>query len=166
MARILYRGKWFVAEEILREGRAFERIRIPNAVCILPLVDENNLIMEYHYRPVVDKRLYELPAGQIENSERPVHAAKRELLEETGYKAGKLYHLFDSYMSPGILSELVHFYLAKDLVKVSQKTDKAELESVSIVSIRRAERLLKENKLINAHTMLGLLYYLKYVKKQ
>ena len=166
VAKILYEGRWFTAEEISSRGKPFERIRISNAVCIVPILNGGKILLEYHDRPVVGRRMYELPAGQMENGESPVHAARRELLEETGYAPKKLRHLVDAYMSPGILTEFVHFYLATGLAKVSKKTDIDERATIRVLSVGSASKMVEKNRLLNAHSIIGILYYLRCITKE
>ncbi len=165
MAKILYKGRWFTAEEISSKGKPFERVRIQDAVCIVPILDGGKILLEYHDRPVVGKRMYELPAGLIEEDESPSHAARRELAEETGYAPKKLRHLVDAYMSPGILTEFAHFYLATGLLKVSRKTDADERTATRLLGIGTVSSLIEKNKILNAHSIIGILYYLRYIAK-
>src|SRR5207248_5865381 len=77
----------------------------PGAVCILPMLDEGHVVLIRTRRYAVGQVLIELPAGTLEKNEDPMNCAGRELLEETGYVAGRLKAIGTFFTSPGILSE-------------------------------------------------------------
>src|SRR5687768_7732547 len=95
--------------EVLYKGPRFEVKRIdgwdvvdhPGAVVILPLLDPHHLILIKNKRKAVNETLYELPAGLLEASELPLMCAKRELEEETGFKAKTITPMLEFYTSPG-----------------------------------------------------------------
>lgn len=167
MAKILYRGRWFTAEALKNRQKTFERIRIPDAVVILPVLGNGDIVMEYHDRPVVGRRIYELPAGQIRKVEHPMSAARRELIEETGYAPKKLAHLFDAYMSPGIITELGHFYLATGLEKGRKKTSEDEGKRVVVkgFGIKVVEQMVRSNMIADDKSIAGIMYYLHFLGK-
>ena len=85
------------------------------AVVILPMVDADHVCLIRNYRMAVGETLLELPAGTLEPNEDPAVTAHRELIEETGYRAEKIEKLCEFYMSPGILNERMHLFLATGL---------------------------------------------------
>src|SRR3990172_95514 len=87
----------------------------PGSVAILPLVDDSHLCLIRNRRLTVGQTLIEVPAGTREPGEPPLETARRELEEETGYGASKWEELIQFYASPGILSERMHIYVARDL---------------------------------------------------
>src|SRR5688572_14649987 len=96
------------------DGRTHEREIVVHsgAVTILPILPDGRICLIRNFRVAVDQSLIELPAGTLEPNEDPTKTAHRELIEETGYRAGRLERLCEFYMSPGILSERMIVYTA------------------------------------------------------
>lgn len=121
MAELLYQGKYL---NMVREGRweYCERVNNTGAVMIFACTPENKLLLVEEFRPPIGKRSLCFPAGLSgdEGPESDAAAARRELLEETGYEAAEMRYLFTSPSSPGMSSETLHFYLATGLRRVGQ----------------------------------------------
>jgi len=164
--KVVFKGKKIsvVVEEIIGKKGVYtaEIVEHPGAVVILP-VKNGKIIMIKQYRPAVRGSILELPAGTIEEGEDPVTCAKRELEEETGYKAGKLKPLGSFYASPGYTSEVLHAFLAEDLIpgKESPEID----EEIEILELKEDEllELIKHGSIRDAKTLSALLLY--YLKK-
>ena len=90
-------------------------VRHPGAVTVIPMVDENHVCLIENYRVAVDQTLIELPAGTLEPDEQPEASAARELLEETGYRAGRIEKLLEFHTSPGVMDEKMWLFVATDL---------------------------------------------------
>ncbi|AWR96512.1 NUDIX domain-containing protein [Acidianus sulfidivorans JP7] len=160
----IYSGKKFelyIEKFQLPNGkiRETEFIKHRGSAVILPLIDDSNLILIRQYRPVIQKWIYELPAGTVEEKEDPLYTAKRELIEETGYDAEKIIHLIDFYPSPGVSNELMHLYLATNLKFVGAHPEDYEVIEVEKVSKESALQMIKNKQICDAKTILGLLYY-------
>ena len=87
----------------------------PGAVVVLPILPDGKVLLIKSYRYAVGESLLELPAGTLERGEEPINCAGRELIEETGYTAGRLKSLGSFFASPGILSERLYAFAAYDL---------------------------------------------------
>src|SRR5882757_5299419 len=92
-----------------------EIVRHPGACVIVPLLDDGRVCLIRNWRVAVNETLIELPAGTLEPPEPPEKTADRELIEETGYRAKKIEFLHAFFLSPGILDEKMHLYLASGL---------------------------------------------------
>src|SRR5262245_13434730 len=103
--------------EIGRDGAVHtkEIIEHPGAVAILPVLDDGRVCLIRNYRVAVGRTLVEVPAGTLEAGEDPAATAARELAEETGYCAASVEKLREFTMSPGILNERMHLFLARGL---------------------------------------------------
>lgn len=144
-----------------RDGQTTPRevIRHPGAVVILPLVDADHLCLVRNRRPSVGKTLLELPAGTMTPGEEPLAAAKRELEEETGYSAQTWRPLTWFYPSPGLLSEIMHLYVATDLTPGPAHPEADEDLEPVLVSWAQAGAWLRDGTLRDAKTMIGLLLW-------
>lgn len=121
----LHRGDWVVALRSDRVRRPdqpgsepFDRLVLehPGAAIVLALDEEGRVCLLSQYRHAAKRRFVELPAGLCdEPGEDPLQVARRELREEAGLQADSWTHLGSTYSSPGISSEVMHFYLARDL---------------------------------------------------
>lgn len=97
---------------------SFARVVVehPGAAVVLAVDDEERVLVVVQYRHPAGMRFVELPAGLLDQpGEDPEEAARRELLEETGYEASRWTHLGSTWSSPGIIGELIHLYLAQGL---------------------------------------------------
>ena len=146
------------------DGKAHphEYVAHPGAVAILPIVDDEHLVMIRNYRFVVDKVLWELPAGLLEKGEAPIAAAQRELLEETGYAADQFDPLLQFYTSPGFCTEEIHVFVAKNLTHHGQRLDECEQITVEIVSWREILEFIRTGAIVDCKTLSALLFYRTY----
>ena len=114
---------------------AFSRIVVehPGAAVILAVDDEERVLVVVQYRHPAGRRFVELPAGLLDKpGEDPVEAARRELLEETGFEAETWTHLGSTWSSPGITGELIHLYLAQGLAEADRGDFVAEHEEADM----------------------------------
>lgn len=116
----LYQGKFL---NMVREGRweYCERVNQTSAVMVFACTPEGKVLLVEEFRPPIGKQSLCFPAGLSgdEGPESDAVAARRELLEETGYEAAGMRYLFTGPSSPGLTSETLSFYLATDLKKVA-----------------------------------------------
>ena len=136
------------------------------AVIVLPIDKEGNVIFELQLREAVGEVSLELPAGMIDKDEIPEVAAKRELMEETGYIAEKIEHLKSVHTSSGYSSEKIHIYLATDLKEGNQKLDDdEEILEIKKIHINECIELVDKNFFSHASENLAILtYYYKYLR--
>jgi ADP-ribose diphosphatase len=146
------------------DGMTHEREIIvhPGSVVVLPLVDAERVCLIRNFRVAVGEALIELPAGTLEPGEDPLETAGRELAEETGYRAGKLEKLSEFYMSPGILCERMHLFLASELTPGQEGREPGEEIENLVVSWTEALRMARCGEIRDAKTLVGLLYYERF----
>src|SRR3990167_5341631 len=94
-----------------------EIIRHPGAVLIVPFLSQDKVVMIRQYRPVFDKFIYEFPAGTLEKKESLFSCARREIVEETGYRAGRIIKTGVIYPVPGYSTEIITIFKAEGLTK-------------------------------------------------
>ncbi len=144
----------------LDEGRIREVVEHRGSVAVLPLLDEHTLILEKQYRYTIGKYLLEIPAGMVEEGESVEEAALRELAEETGYRASRLEYMGKCYMTPGYCTEVIHFFVARDLNRVDGY-EKEEDEDIELVTMNIDEAISKiiDNDIEDAKSAYALLLY-------
>lgn len=136
-----------------------EIVRHPGAVVILPLLDDGRICFVRNYRVAVDQTLIELPAGTLEPDEDTAVTAERELAEETGYRAGRIEHLLTFCMSPGILDEQMHLYLAEQLRPGPMALEAGEDIQPLLCTWSDALGMIGRAEIHDAKTLVALMYY-------
>jgi ADP-ribose pyrophosphatase len=161
---ILFQAKRYRIERVVQttpDGAEHVReiVRHPGSVVILPILDDGRVCFVREFRVAVEKTLIELPAGTLEPNEDPALAAPRELAEETGYRAGSIRLLATFCMSPGILDEKMHLFLAESLRPGSMSLDAGEDIQPMLCTWDETLEMLHSGKICDAKTVAGLLYY-------
>jgi ADP-ribose pyrophosphatase len=169
--KTVYRGKLLhVQEDTVRlpDGSTSRREYIvhPGAAVMLAMPDPQSVIMERQYRYPLRAHVYELPAGKIDAGESPLDTAKRELLEETGYRAADWRHLLTTYPVVGYSNERIELYLARELEYVGHRLDDGEFLDVFTLSLEEALAWVRSGRICEAKTVMGLLLAEKIVAGQ
>jgi ADP-ribose pyrophosphatase len=135
MIRTIYKGKRLKLVIYKDKFREREIVFVPESVAIIPIKNNKILLVKQFRYPF--GYIWEIPAGKIEKNENPLKAAKRELLEETGYK-GKFEKIGKFIITPGYSNEVMHFYLAYDIEKVKE-FDKKEIKENKFFDINKVK---------------------------
>ncbi len=145
----------------LADGSLFSRevIRHPGAVVIIPVLDDGRICLIRNFRISLNQELLELPAGTLEPPEPPLETARRELIEETGYRSRNIEPLCDFYMSPGILDEHLFCFLATGLESGRTALEHGEQITNCPVTISELTELLRDGKIKDSKSISALLYY-------
>jgi ADP-ribose pyrophosphatase len=133
-----------------------EIIRHPGAAAIVPLLDDRSVLLIRQYRYAVGGFIWEIPAGTLNVGEDPLACARRELTEETGYRAGDFKKLTEITPLPAYSDERIYLFLATDLTQASQNLDADELLSVHAVDLQRCIRMIHAGEIQDAKTISGL----------
>ena len=144
------------------DGKTYHRevIRHPGAVVLLPLVDPDTVVLIRNHRATVGETLLELPAGTREPDESPKQTAARELIEETGYRAGNLVDMCEFYSAPGICDELMHLFMATDLTAGEHAREAVEQIENQLVHRNEIHQLIADGGIRDAKTLVGLYAFL------
>lgn len=161
---VTFHGSRFVIRTINTVGadgrpRPRDIIIHPGAVVILPMLDAQTVVLISNHRVSVNQDLWELPAGTLEPGEAPELCAGRELIEETGYEAGKIIKLCAFYSSPGFCNELLHCYVATGLKQVGQQLDAGETITPHPTPLDVTMDMVKDGRIRDGKTLATLLYY-------
>ncbi|HOK55166.1 MAG TPA: NUDIX hydrolase [Armatimonadota bacterium] len=143
----------------LPDGRHARRevVEHKGAVAIVPLLDSSKVVMVKQFRQPTGQVIIEIPAGTLDKPEEVDECAKRELIEEIGYSAGKLTKMFSTYLSPGYSDEMMHTFLAEDLTPAKSETDEDEFLEVITVELEDAVDMILTGEIKDAKTVCGLL---------
>jgi len=142
-----------------------EYVTYPNAVGIIPLIEDDKIVMIKQYRYTNNVYSLEIPAGKCEGKESLIKTAKRELAEETGYTAKNFIKLLEYYPCISYSTEKLHIFMAKDLVKKSIPPDSDEFFEVQIIKINEILKLIKKNEITDSKTILSILFFYEYYYK-
>lgn len=136
-------------------------VRHPGAVCVAGVLGDGRLVSIRNFRVAVGEWLEEFCAGKLERGEDPEQAARREFLEETGYRAGRIERLGTFFTSPGFADEVMHAFVASDLTHVGQSLQDDErievmLSGPSEFAARIRSGAVRDGKTISTWALLGL----------
>jgi ADP-ribose pyrophosphatase len=154
--KILWEGKFLRAvlityrdaKNVVRTWEALERTGVGGIVVMIAVTPDGKVILERQFRPPVGRDVIELPAGLVEDGEPLEVAAKRELIEETGWSADKLEFLAEGPISTGASTEALRAYLCTDLTHVGKNGgDDNEIIEVIEVPIDQAQDFLRKSQL-------------------
>lgn len=144
-----------------------EWIKHPGASSVIPLLPDNQIILVRQFRYPVNQVTLEVPAGKLDApGEDPVECAKRELSEETGYTAGKIWKLTTIATTVGFSDEIIHLYAATDLKSGKQHTDEDEFINTVKVPLTDAIELVETGKIVDSKSIISILLLAKQIFKK
>jgi ADP-ribose pyrophosphatase len=168
-SKLAYRGPLFdVYTDYVREPEGIvsrrDVIRHTGSVVVLAVdatasKDDPQIVIERQYRHAAGRYMWEVPAGRREAKENVLRAAKRELLEETGYSARRWTKLAYFYVSPGFLGEWMQVYLAEGLTCGISKPDEDEYIEHRLIPFSQALKWVETGKIIDAKSIVAILMY-------
>jgi ADP-ribose pyrophosphatase len=165
-SRLVYQGPAFsVSSDLVLEPSGVQTrrdiVHHSGSVVILAVEESSagpRVLLERQYRHAAGSLLWELPAGRIDAGERELQAAKRELLEETGYSAKRWKRILKFYASPGFVAETMAIYLAEELRPGIAQPEEDESIAVRFVPLKQAVRMVVKNTIRDAKTIAGVLW--------
>lgn len=143
-----------------------EIVEHPGAVGLIPITEDNCVVLVKQFRKPVEKFLLEIPAGKLELNEEPRETAIRELKEETGFEAGKIEYLLEFYTSPGFSNEKIHLFLATDLTEGEATPDSGEFVEKVKISIEDLLKMVDRGEIVDSKTIIGINLADKYINKK
>ncbi len=171
--RLLHTSLFNITENVYRmhSGRTAIGqyiIEQPDSAIIAVFTKKMELIMVKQYRHTLDTIEYELPAGHAEISDKSIlHSAKREFLEETGYRAKTMKHLAAYSTSPGVLNHTMHFFIGFDATPVAkQNLDSSEEIKVLLIPWKKALKMVEQKSIHGLPSVVGILLAKEYLEKR
>src|SRR5271170_2953837 len=163
-----YEGPLFrvFTDKIIEKGRELTRdvIRHNGSVVILAVDDAKSkrdpmIVMERQYRHAAKEILLEVPAGKMEEGEDALAGAKRELLEETGFKAKRWRKMARYFASPGFLGEWMQVFIAQGLTLGDAQPEYDEQLEIEMIPLSRLLRMIDEGKIYDGKTLISVMLY-------
>jgi ADP-ribose pyrophosphatase len=130
-------------------------VRHPGAAAVIPITDDGCVVMVKQFRKPLEKVCLEIPAGKLDKGEQPLECAKRELEEETGYKAKDIKFVLSIDTAAGFSDETIHLFLATGLEAGELKPDEDEFVEVEKIKIDDLINMIFQGKINDAKTIIG-----------
>jgi ADP-ribose pyrophosphatase len=160
-SRKVFDGSVFdVTVDTIQEGELiYQRdvVRHPGSAVIVPVFADGTVALVKQYRHPAVRYLLEIPAGTLDEGEKPEVGAARELEEELGVVAGKMEKLSVFFVSPGFCEEKMWVYLATELTETSQRLDEDEVIEVVRLTLTEALEMISDGEIEDAKTIIGLM---------
>lgn len=165
-SREAYRGPvfWITTDDVLEPSGVRARrdvVRHSGSVVVLAAQESRGglqVLLERQYRHAAGRFLYELPAGRIDPGEKELTAAKRELLEETGFRARKWRRVLRFWASPGFVAEAMSVYLATELIQGNAEPEEDEVIEIRFFPLKKAASMVMQGGIQDAKTIAGVLW--------
>ena len=150
-----------VTEDHATDGKGYEIrrsiVRHAGSAVMMAVDAKKRILLVRQYRLPAERAMWELPAGRLDAGEKPLQAAKRELIEETGCRAGSWKKLVSFYPSPGFLQEKMTIFLATGITQGEATPMDDEKIECRWFSPAEIDRMLSSGKIIDGKTMIGYL---------
>ncbi|MAT57211.1 MAG: NUDIX hydrolase [Melioribacteraceae bacterium] len=172
-----------IESNIIHKGKVFD-LRIDNIVydsgnkgirevaihnggaVVVPVLDNGNIVLVKQFRYPFEKFLLELPAGKLDLNEDPLVCARRELIEETGYRSSSFVKLGSISTTPGFCTEILHIYLAENLKSGNHDREEGEYGmEVFSYPLEQVKEMISAGDIIDAKTIAGIFYYTNLKQK-
>jgi ADP-ribose pyrophosphatase len=142
-----------------------EIIHHPGGVAVVAIDNQDRLCLLHQYRHAVGSWLWEIPAGKLEPDEGHGVTAKRELQEEAGVVAKDWYYLGKTISSPGVFTEVIHLYLARELHSVEQQLEHGEVLEVHWLPMTDIMNMVRTGDIVDAKSLVALFHLQNYLSE-
>ena len=157
-----------VVDEVATDPSGFKIhrsiVRHPGSAVMMAVDKLDRVLLVRQYRLPAERDMWELPAGRMDPGETPLQTAKRELREETGYKARKWTKLVSFWASPGYIDEKMNLFLATDLTEGKQTPMEDERIEIRWFGRRELRNMITTGKILDGKTLIGYFLWLEHKK--
>ncbi|MEO8098681.1 MAG: NUDIX hydrolase [Acidobacteriota bacterium] len=157
---------FWVTQDVALDPDGFEIKRAivqhQGSAVVMPVDEKKRVLLVKQYRLPSLQYMWELPAGRVDPGETPLQAARRELAEETGYRAGKMQKLAEFWASPGFLAEKMTIYLATGLKAGTSTPMEDERIETRWFTAKELDAMIEAGKIPDAKTIIGFLKWQRY----
>jgi ADP-ribose pyrophosphatase len=140
------------------EKASREIVKHPGAVAVIAIL-EGKLVVVEQFRKPLEKSIVEIPAGKLDPGEDPLHAAHRELREETGFTSPSLTLIHSFYTAPGFTDELIHLYYTDQLIAGIEQPDEDEFLECESITLDEALQMIVQGRISDAKTIIAIQYW-------
>jgi 8-oxo-dGTP pyrophosphatase MutT (NUDIX family) len=164
--RSIYDSEWMclrLTDVELPDGHRFEHhvVRYPHDAAGTVVVDpDRGVLLLWRHRFITDTWGWEIPAGRVDPGETPVHAAAREVLEETGWRPGDLRPIVSYHPSNGSADQVFHLFVADGAERVGDPVDAFESERIEWVTPERIRAEIRAGRMPDGMSLTGVLWWL------
>lgn len=164
--RAVYESPWVSLSLVDVEvpgGERFEHhvVRMPGDASGVVAVDSGGVLLIHRHRFITDSTGWEIPAGRVEAGEDPMEAARRETLEETGWRPGPLSLLFSYFPSVGLLDQRFNIFLADGAEHAGEPIDSSESDRVAWIAVSDLPELIKRGEIQDGYSLTAILWLLQ-----
>jgi ADP-ribose pyrophosphatase len=164
-SEILFSGKVFdlQVDEIEYDSgnKGIREVAVhPGGAVVVPVKNDGKIVMVKQFRYPLQKFLLEMPAGKLDRNEEPLKCAVRELEEETGYKTNRIIELGSISTTPGFCTEILHIFLATDLVPGNHNREEGEHGmEIFEFTLKEIEKKIQAGEIVDAKSICGVMLY-------
>ena len=160
-SQTLWHGKVFDfnrEEIILPNGKntVFEAIHHPGSSAVVPVLENESVLLIRQYRPAIRDFIWEIPSGTMLRGEDPMECAKRELREECGFVGKKFEKFGEILIAPWYSNERIYLFMATDLIPCEQNLDEDEVLTTHLFEFDHAMAMIESGEIQDATTIIGI----------
>ena len=141
------------------ESTIREVVLHPGGVAAVPVLDDGRIVLIRQFRYPLGKYIWEIPAGKLDSGQTPRDTIARELEEEIGYTAGTLTEMCSFYSSPGFCDEVIHLFIARDMVSCARRPETGEHITPAAHTLDECLEMIASGEIMDGKSVIGILRF-------